>query len=216
MDFELVIGNKNWSSWSMRPWLVMVELGLTFREGWLPLRQPDTKARARELSPNAKVPLLCHGQLRVWESLAIAEYLAELHPERQLWPTELAARAVARAVSHEMHAGFVEVREELGMALGASLPCPELSDGAKAGLARFESIVHDCRGEFGAAGPFLFGDFGIADAMYAPFVTRLKTYGVPVNAETQAYCAAVLARPSVQRWYAEAADEVANGHPSLR
>ena len=190
----LVIGSKNYSSWSLRPWLAMAANGAAFDEVVIHLQKPDTARRIREHSPAGRVPILKDGAIVVWESLAILEYLAEKHPDWQLWPADRAARAQARVVSNEMHAGF------RGLRIGAD---------ARPDIDRVLQIWRDARNLHGrpAGGDFLFGRFGAADAMYAPVVTRFLTYGVQLDPVTQAYCEAVIALPAMQAWTRDAAAE---------
>lgn len=200
----LVIGTKRYSSWSLRPWLALRQAGLAFDEVEIALRRPDTKAQILRHSPSGKVPLLIDGGLRVWESLAICEYVAELAPAARLWPEALDARAVARAVSAEMAAGFAGLRRALPMDLDLSVPTPPLSADAAADVARVLEVWNDCRHRFGAGGPFLFGRFSVADAMYAPVVTRFDTYSVAVDTVSAAYMAAVRELPAMAEWTAAA------------
>ena len=182
MPLTLVIGSKRFSSWSLRPWLALKAAGLPFDEVEIPLRQPDTKTRLRAVSPSGKVPLLCDGDLVVWDSLAICEHVAERAPAAGLWPDDSAARAVARAVSAEMHAGFPVLRQTCPMDLSLDQPLAEIGPDLAAELDRLDALWSDCRARFGAGGPFLFGRFTIADAMYAPVVTRVTTYHQPLGA----------------------------------
>lgn len=206
-ELVLVIGNKRISSWSLRPWLALKQAGLPFREVSVALRQPDTKARILDHSPSGKVPFLRHGSLGVWESLAICEYVAELAPATRLWPEDGAARAVARAVSCEMHAGFAALRQHLPMDVCTKTALPELPPEAAADVRRVAALWNDCRSRFGAGGPFLFGTFSVADAMYAPVATRFETYGVPLDPVSEAYAAAIRALPAMQEWKAAAGQE---------
>lgn len=206
-ELVLVIGNKRYSSWSLRPWLALKQAGLAFDEIMVTLRQPETKTHILEHSPSGKVPLLKHGDLIVWESLAICEYLAELAPS--LWPEDRAARAVARAVSTEMHSGFMALRQNLPMDVIAVTPLATVPAEAQADIARIQAIWNDCRRRFGKGGPFLFGRFSIADAMYAPVATRFVTYGVTLDAVSQAYVEAIRALPAMRAWKAAAETEPA-------
>jgi glutathione S-transferase len=205
--YTLVIGNKNYSSWSLRPWLLMREAGLPFEEIRIPLRTPGTAARIREHSPAGRVPVLHDGAVTVWDSLAIAEYLAERHPDLALWPADTAARSHARAVSAEMHSGFQALRTHMPMHCRASFPGAGRTAEALADIARITALWRDCRSRFGAAGELLLGAFSIADAMYAPVVLRLRTYGVELDPVCRAYSDAVLALPALRRWLAEAQAE---------
>lgn len=207
-DFTLYIGNKNYSSWSLRGWLMAKAAGITFDEVLIRLRQPNTKAEVLRRSPSGHVPALAHGEVSVWESLAIGEYLAELFPDAGLWPEDRAARAVARAVSTEMHAGFSALRTHFPMNVRSSFPNRASTPEVQADIDRITAIWHDCRTRFGKDGPFLFGDgFGNADAMYAPVVTRFRTYKVELDAGAQAYCDAVWAFPAMQEWATAAKNE---------
>ena len=204
-DLTLVIGDKNLSSWSLRAWLALKHTGARFEEVLIPLDQPDSRARIHELSPGGKVPALRHAGVVVWESLAICEYLAELFPRLQLWPQDRVARAIARSVSNEMHAGFTELRRVLPMNIRARTP-RELTPAVEADVQRIVTIWNECRERFGrhGDGPYLFGRFTIADAMYAPVVTRFQTYGVHTSGEAAAYCQTMLADPALQEWIAGA------------
>ncbi len=206
MSLTLVIGTKKWSSWSLRPWIAMKEAKLPFKELMIHLRQTDTKARILEYSSAGKVPILIDGREIVWESLAILDYLALRFPDAKLWPQDMAAQACARSISAEMHAGFPDLRRELPMDIGLDEPTPALSPAAAADVERVQAIWRDARGRFGGAGPFLFGRFSNADAMYAPVVTRFRSYNVPVDPVSGAYMDAVLRLASMTAWY-RAADE---------
>ena len=201
----LVIGTRRYSSWSLRPWLALRAAGVDFDVVEIALRQPDTKANILAWSPSGKVPLLVHGQDRVWDSLAICEYVAELFPAAGLWPDDRMARAVARAVAAEMHAGFPQLRAACPMDLCAgATPLAEVPPDVAAEAARVRALWAECRTRFGAGGPFLFGRFGVADAMYAPVVTRFTTYGLPQDPVSEAYCDAVWALPALREWRAAA------------
>jgi len=206
-ELLLYVGTKNLSSWSLRPWLALSMTGAPFEEVVIALDKPDTRARIAAVSPTGKVPLLEHGGVKVWDSLAICEYIAELFPEAKLWPEDRAARAVARAVSAEMHAGFTDLRRELSMDIRGRTPKQDLSPAVRADITRILSLWRDTRGRYGAGGAFLFGGFTIADAMYAPVVTRFVTYDVAVDDEARAYMDAILALPPMQRWIAGAEAE---------
>jgi glutathione S-transferase len=202
----LVIANKLYSSWSMRPWLLMRHLGLAFDEIVIPLDRPDTRARVLEHSPAGKVPILKDGDVTVWESLAIMEYVAET-AGAPVWPEDGKARAMARAVAAEMHAGFGALRSACPMNLGKRYPSRDRGEAVARDVARFEAIVRDARARFGAGGPFLFGAFSAADAMYAPLATRLDTYSIPVDPATRAYVDAILGLPAFREWRAAALRE---------
>lgn len=185
---HLIIANKLYSSWSMRPWLVMHAAGLDFTETVIPLRQPDTAAKVREYSPSGKVPVLIDGDVVVWESLAIICYLAHRFPDNQIWPGGDAARAHAMAISMEMHGGFQALRQACPMNLGKRFSPRDFGEKVAADVTRIEAIFDDCPSRFASSGPFLFGDaFTAADAMFAPIVARLETYQIPVRPETRAY-----------------------------
>ncbi|MBK1839391.1 glutathione S-transferase family protein [Azospirillum sp. YIM B02556] len=208
-DLTLVMGNKTYSSWSLRPWLALRQAGLSFAETVVPLRQPDTAARIAAHSPSGRVPTLLHGGLTVWDSLAICEYVAELAPEATLWPADRTARAVARSVSAEMHSGFASLRTTMSMDLKSDRKGQGMTEATAADIARIEALWADARSRFGspAGGPFLFGAFTIADAMFAPVVTRLETYGVAVSPGSRAYMDAVMALPAMRDWIAAAKAE---------
>jgi glutathione S-transferase len=204
----LVIGNKNYSSWSLRPWLALRMAGIAFEELRIPLYVPGAKQAILRHSPAGKVPVLRDGELTVWESLAICEYAAELAPGAGLWPADPAARAHARAVSAEMHAGFVALRSALPMNLRAEGVRIPLEPAVRADVERVVAIWQECRERFGAvasgaaSGPFLFGAFTNADAMYAPVVTRFHSYGVALPPAAQAYADAVRALAPMREWAA--------------
>ena len=204
MALTLIIGNKNYSSWSFRPWIAMKVAGIAFDEVVISLDAPDFKARLSKVSGTGKVPALLDGDVQVWESLAILEYLAEKFPAARLWPADPAARAHARAIASEMHAGFVPLRRACPMNMWRPVKRRELDDEARANVRRIDAMWTDCRARFGAGGPFLFGAFGAADAMYAPVVSRFHTYDVEVGAAARAYMAAVMALPAWAEWNAAA------------
>jgi glutathione S-transferase len=195
----LVVGNKNYSSWSLRAWLAMKVLGLPFREVRIPLYGPESKRKLLEYSPAGKVPCLVDGELRVWDSLAILEYLAERHPA--LWPADAALRARARSISAEMHSGFPHLRQHMCMNIRKRLPGKGRTPEVLAEIARIVAIWSEARG------PFLFGAFGAADAMYAPVVLRFRTYAVELPPVCRAYADAVLALPALQQWMRDAERE---------
>jgi len=201
----LVIGDKAWSSWSLRPWLAAKVAGIPFREVPVRLRQPDTARQIAVHSPSGRVPVLKRGGLSVWDSLAICEYLAELAPEARLWPQDRGARAVARSISAEMHSGFQALRKEFPMEFHARIAGREPSEQAKADIGRVVQIWRETRRLSGGGGPFLFGAFAIADAMYAPVATRFQTYGLDLAAygddgTAAAYRQTVLAMSQMQKW----------------
>jgi len=200
MSLELVIGNKNYSSWSFRPWLAMKVARIAFAETVIPLDTPDFKSRIADLSVAGKVPVLIDGDTRVWESLAILEYLAEKNPEAGLWPRDARARAHARAICSEMHAGFQPLRRQFPMNMRRPVKAHELNADAASDVRRIETLWGDCRARFGQGGPFLYGAFGAADAMYAPVVSRFHTYGVEVGGATRDYMRATMALPAWDEW----------------
>lgn len=197
---HLVIGNKNYSSWSLRPWMALSMAGIPFRETVILLDTPETASLIGQHSAAGRVPVLHHGRQTVWESLAIMEYLAELFPEKHLWPKPVSARAVARSISNEMHAGFSALRNACPMNIRRPRKPVPLGDAAGRDIARIEQIWRECRAKFGKGGKFLFGRFSIADAMYTPVVSRFETYAVPVAAETRAYMDAILATTAFRSW----------------
>ncbi|HEY0134169.1 MAG TPA: glutathione S-transferase family protein [Nannocystis sp.] len=205
-ELELVIGNMNLSSWSLRPWLALRATGHPFRERKILLDRPDSREKLRAVSPTGKVPVLIAGDIMIWESLAICEALAEWFPEAKLWPEDAGVRAVARSAAYEMHGGFPDLRREMPMNLRARIERAP-SAAVQADIDRIVALWSDCRTRFGAGGPYLFGEFSIVDCMYAPVVTRFRTYGVELDAGAQAYCEAMLARPDMRAWYAGAALE---------
>jgi glutathione S-transferase len=201
MTLKLVIGNKNYSSWSMRPWLALHAKNNPFEEVVIPLYTGAAdKQRILDVSRAGKVPILVDGDVTVWDSLAIIEYVAERFPEKRLWPEHPADRAHARSVCAEMHSGFAALRNECGMNLHRPVRAIELSADARANVARIEEIWGECRGRYGQLGPFLFGDFGAADAMFAPVVHRFRTYAVAVTKETQRYMETMMAFPAFAEW----------------
>jgi glutathione S-transferase len=207
MSLHLTIGNKNYSSWSFRPWIAMKVAGIPFEEEVISLDAKDFKPRVTKVSGTGKVPALVDGQVMVWESLAILEYVAERFPNARLWPADPAARAYARAIAAEMHAGFVPLRRLLPMNMWRPVQKRELTPDVQSNVRRIEAIWTDCRMRYGAGGVFLFGAFGAPDAMFAPVVSRFHTYSVEVNAVAQAYMGAVMALPAWGEWRAAALKE---------
>lgn len=195
----LVIGNKLYSSWSLRPWLLMKQLGVAFDEILIPLDLPDTKAQVLKHSPAGKMPVLIDGDVTVWETLAIMEYVGEAFGV-PVWPADRRARAMARAVASEMHAGFPALRSACPMNLGKKYARKDRGEAVARDVARFAEIVTEAREQFGAGGPFLFGAFSAADAMYAPLATRLDTYSIPLDGTTKAYVDAVLSLAAFREW----------------
>ncbi|MDB4937862.1 MAG: glutathione S-transferase [Labilithrix sp.] len=208
-DLVLVLGNKNLSSWSLRPWLLLRHAGISFRERVVPFESQGWHDDIAALSPSRRVPVLHHGQLVVWDSLAICEYVADLFPDAQHWPAERTARAVARAVSAEMHSGFASMRRDLPMDVVARHPRRTMSRETEDDVVRVQQIWTECRGRAGDAGPFLFGRFSIADAMFAPVIWRFRTYDVPIADGARGYYETMLALPAMQEWERDAVAEVA-------
>jgi glutathione S-transferase len=207
-ELTIYLGNKNYSSWSMRPWLVLKRTTVDFDEVVVPLYLPGSKETILKYSPSGRLPALHHGAVRVWDSLAICEYLADSFPNFGLWPKDPAARALARSVSAEMHSGFLALRQHLPMNVRSSVPGREVISEAQTDINRIMALWRDCRTRFGDGnGDFLFGDFTIADAMFAPVVSRFRTYRVDLEREAQTYCDAVIALPAMQEWAAAAKNE---------
>jgi glutathione S-transferase len=200
MSLHLVIGNKNYSSWSFRPWLAMKVAEIAFDETLISLDAPDFKTRVTALGGSGRVPILIDNDTRVWESLAILEYLAEKFPAAGLWPQDASMRARARAVASEMHAGFTALRKQLPMNVARPVKSRALDANTERDIARIEAIWSECRSKYGASGPFLFGQFGAADAMFAPVVWRFHTYAVEVSATARAYMQAMKALPAWDEW----------------
>lgn len=198
---KLVIANKLYSSWSLRPWMVLRAFAIPFEEIVIPLRQDDSKTRLAAYSPSGKVPVLVDGDITVWESLAIIEYVAEALPDKAIWPKDRAARAHARAIANEMHGGFMPLRQGCPMNLGARYKTPELTDSLKANTERVEDIWAEALSRFGSrGGGYLYGDFSAADAMYAPIVSRLETYQLPVRPGSRVYMDRILKHPAFTAW----------------
>ncbi|MDB5934623.1 MAG: glutathione S-transferase [Massilia sp.] len=202
----LVIGNKNYSSWSMRPWVALTAFGIPFDEVRVLLDKPDTAARIADYSGAGRVPVLVAGEMTIWDSLAICEYVAEQFPHKHMWPQDVAARAMARSVSAEMHSGFQGLRSAMSMNIRASLPGRGRTAEAQGDIGRICEIWEECLSRFGHH-QFLFGEFSIADAFFAPVVMRFRTYGVSLAPALQAYCDRVQAHPAVARWMREALAE---------
>lgn len=204
---KLVIGNKNYSSWSLRPWLLMRVLELPFEEVLIPLYTPSSREKLLAIVPSGKVPALIDGDLTVWDSLAIVEYLAEQYPGVPVWPADSEPRAMARCVAAEMHSGFSALRTHMPMNCRAELPGKGHTPEVLADIARITALWADCRARYGGGGPFLFGAFSAADAFYAPVVTRFLTYAVPLPAVCREYVEAVRSLPAMVEWYAAGAAE---------
>ena len=205
--FTLIVGNKRYSSWSLRGWLALTATGVPFDEVVIPMDRPETRAAMLSHSAAGKVPVLKVDGLTIWDSLAIGEYLAESFPAAGLWPADPAARAVARSAAAEMHSGFAALRGAMPMDVVETHPGRGHTPEALADVARIVALWAECRERFGAGGRFLFGAYGLADMMYAPVATRLLTYGVPLDDATRAYVDAVMALPAMAEWIAAAREE---------
>jgi glutathione S-transferase len=203
-QLKIVLGNKKYSSWSLRGWLVLKHVGVPFEEILIPLDQPNTQELIARYSPSGRVPTLIDGEVVVWDSLAICEYLNERFPDRHLWPADRKARAVARSISAEMHSGFQNLRNDLSMKIVESIPTSCFRPEVKEEIRRIIAIWTDCRQRFAGGKPFLFGDFSIGDVMFAPVVSRFSTYGVPLEGTAAAYAETIWKLPSMQEWVAAA------------
>ena len=206
-ELSIVIGNKNYSSWSLRGWLMVKATGREFSEIRLAMDTPQFHDEIGRYSPARRVPVIRHGELAVWDSLAIGEYLAEQFPRAGLWPTDAGQRARARCVSAEMHSGFFALRGELPMNCRARDRRVSPSEQASKDIARIQAMWRECRAEAGEGGPWLFGEFSIADCMYAPVALRFLTYGVPCGPVEHAYVETVLGHPPVMEWMEAAQEE---------
>ena len=202
----LVIGNKNYSSWSMRPWLVLTAFGIPFHEVRVLLDRDDTANRIAAFSACGRVPVLLAGEMTIWDSLAICEYLAEQFPDQHLWPQDVAARAMARSICAEMHSGFAGLRSAMSMNIRLRFPGRGRNAASQADIGRISEIWEECLSRFGHH-QFLFGEFSIADAYFAPVVMRFRGYGVALAPALSAYCERVHAYPAVARWVSEALAE---------
>ena len=215
MAYTLIVGTKNWSSWSLRPYMALRHIGVKFAEEVIALRRDTTSEEVRKRTPSARVPVLeiAEGGTRylVWDSLAICETLADRHPEAHLWPEDAKARAIARSYAAEMHSGFPDLREQLTMEFARKLPTPELRDATKAQIGRIIAAWDDALGQHGHAGGFLFGRFSVADCMYAPVVSRFVTYGIALPPAVQAYADKMMALPGMVDWGRAAKDEIDAG-----
>jgi glutathione S-transferase len=201
MALKLVIGNKNYSSWSMRPWLALKANNIAFEEIFIPLYTGDAdKERILNFTHSGKVPALIDGDVTIWDSLSIIEYVAERFPQARLWPEDRARRAHARSISAEMHSGFAALRNECGMNLHRPVRAIALSADARANIARIQQIWIECRERYAKSGPFLFGSFGGADAMFAPVVHRFRTYAIEVAPEATHFMDAMMALPAFREW----------------
>lgn len=199
-DITIVLANKNYSSWSLRGWLALELTGAKYDEVVIPLGEPDTQANIAPYSPSGKLPALIDGDIRVWESLAIVEYLADRFPDAGLWPVDRRARATARTICAEMHAGYGALRRDLPMNIRGHEPEATPSPAARADADRILGIWRACRRDFGRDGDFLFGPPSAADAFFAPVVSRFLTYSVPLDRMTEAYCRTIMAWEPMARW----------------
>ena len=207
-DLTIYLGNKNYASWSLRAWLALKATGEEFVEEVIPILLPGSKETLLKYSPSGKVPALCHGDVVVWDSLAICGYLAERFPAAGLWPDDPAAKAIARSISAEMHSSFQALRGQFPMNIRSSFPGREISPEAQTDINRVMAIWRQCRNRYGEGnGDFLFGRFTVADAMYAPVATRFRTYKIDLEREADAYCDTIMALPAMQEWAAAAGDE---------
>jgi glutathione S-transferase len=207
-DLTIYLGNKNYASWSLRAWLALKATGEAFEEVVIPLYQPASRETLLQFSPSGRVPALHHGETVVWDSLAICEYLAEAFPDRGSWPADGEARALARSISAEMHSGFQALRAQHPMNVRSSFPGREVTPEAQADINRVMASWRNCRTRYGEGnGDFLFGSFSIADAMYAPVVSRFLTYRFDLEREAQDYCEAVTNLPAMQEWVTAARNE---------
>ena len=204
-EASLTISSKNYSSWALRGWLLCKMAGLDFEERILPADDPSTRAELLLLSPSFLVPCLRHGDITVWDTVAIAEYLHEIRPEAGLLPQDRAMRAHCRAIAGEMHSGFSNLRSALPMNLKAYHPRFKVWAGAQGDIDRITAVWRDCLARYG--GPYLFGTLTMADAMYAPVCTRLRTYDVPVDSQSAAYCERILNLPFMLEWMTAARAE---------
>ncbi|MBD1843760.1 glutathione S-transferase family protein [Cyanobacteria bacterium FACHB-63] len=205
----LIIGNKNYSSWSLRPWLALKQFELPFDEIQISLYTPESTSQIREYCPagNGKVPILIHDARSIWDSMAIFEYLSEMYPERSWWTGDRTGRAIARSVCAEMHSGFLPLRNQLSMNCRAHFPNYEITPEVQQDIDRITTIWKTCRETYGTGGAFLFGRFTIADAVYAPVVLRFRTYDVKLDPVCQAYADTMLALPAMQAWLTSAIAE---------
>jgi glutathione S-transferase len=207
MPLKLIVANKAYSSWSLRPWILLAHFKIPFEDVTIPLDLPDTRKRILAHSPNGKCPSLHDGPISVWESIAIVDYVAEKYPDKPIWPKTKAARALARSVSAEMHAGFQALRNHCPTNFRRPVKKRELTSEVEADVARIEAAWAGARKEFGKAGPFLFGRFSAADAMFAPVVNRFHVYDVPVKRATRAYMDAIMELPAWKAWINDAEAE---------
>jgi glutathione S-transferase len=200
VDYTLYIGNKNYSSWSLRGWLACKLAGIDFAEVLIRLDEPDRPGRIKPVSPSGRVPTLKDGEFLIWDSMAIGEYLADRYPARKMWPADARARARARSVSAEMHAGFAALRSQLPMNMHRDKAPPKWDAEAQRDIDRVQEIWRDCRHHYGAGGPYLFGHLTLADCFFAPVVSRFTTYRVAMDGVASAYCEAMWEWPALDAW----------------
>lgn len=217
MVYRLVIGTKNWSSWSLRAWLALKAANVPFEEVYIALRRPESAGKIEKLSPSARIPILFlndgDAEATVFDSLAICETIAERYPEAGLWPDDPETRGLARSYAAEMHAGFLALREELPMDFARKLSPPVLDETVQQQIGRIQSAWQFALSRYGNDGGFLFGRFSIADCMYAPVVSRLLTYDIPLDDDVKAYATRMMALPAMRDWHAGAQQEIADGLP---
>jgi glutathione S-transferase len=199
-EFDLILGTKNWSSWSLRAWLVMRQCDVSFSETVVRLRREEMRSELDDLSPSGLVPLMRHGELTVWDSLSIAEYLAELFPGKGLWPSDGSLRATARSACAEMHSGFIPMRQMMPMDFLATVKGFLPDEDVMKNINRIQSVWKMCRKKYGVGGDFLFGPWSIVDSMYAPVVSRFTTYEIELDSELSDYVAAVWETGDMQAW----------------
>jgi glutathione S-transferase len=207
VPLKLIVANKAYSSWSLRPWILLAHFKIPFEDVVIPMGRPETRAEMLKYAPTGKCPSLVDGKIVVWESLAILEYIAELYPEKAIWPKSKAARADARSLASEMHAGFQTLRQNCPTNFRRKPKAIALDEATGADIARIEAAWADARATFGKAGPFLYGRFSAADAMFAPVVNRFHAYAIPVSKPTRAYMDAIMALPAWKAWIADAEAE---------
>jgi len=215
MAYTLIVGTRNWSSWSLRPYMALRHIGVKFAEEVIQLRRDTTTAEVQRRAPAGRVPVLEIAEngtrYTVWDSLAICETLAERHPDANLWPGDAKARAIARSYSAEMHSGFPDVRDQLTMEYARRIPAPDLREATKAQIDRIIAAWSDALGQHGHGGGFLFGRFSVADCMYAPVVSRFVTYGIALPPALETYCEKMMALPGMVDWGRAAKEEVDAG-----
>ncbi len=217
MTYTLVIGTKNWSSWSLRAWLALKTTGIPFKEIVIPLRRPETASIIRTYTPSARIPVLRieeeDATAVVFDSLAICETIAERHPEAGLWPDDATTRSLARSYAAEMHAGFLALREALPMDFARTLPAPQFDDTVRTQIDRIQSAWRSALSAHEGAGGFLFGRLTVADCMYAPVVSRFVTYDIPMSDDVRGYAERMMALPAMRDWHAAAQQEIDDGLP---